>query len=88
MVGFCVYFNIPAFSPPKKSMKQQRKTRFLLPRFSIKFSFFFPIFLPSVTLVTAKNQHRCWKARVARTRARVLPSLLTSLFPFAWVTAW
>ena len=30
---------------------------------SIKFS----VFSPSVTLVTAKNQHRCWKAR-AHTR--------------------
>ena len=69
-------------------MKQQRKTRFLLLLFSKKSSFFFPIFLLSVTLVTAKNQHRCWKARAARTRARVLPSLLTSLFTFAWVTAW
>ena len=42
----------------------------------------------NVTLVTAKKQHRCWKARAARTRARVLPSLLTSLFPFAWMTTW
>ena len=88
MVGFCACFNIPAFSPPEKSMKQQRKKRFLLLLFSKKISFFFPIFLLSVTLVTAKNQHRCWKARAARTRARVLPSLLTSLFTFAWVTAW
>ena len=65
-------------------MKQQRKTRFLLLLFSKKSSFFFPIFLPSVTLVTAKNQHCCWKARDARTRARVLPSLPTSLFTLAW----
>ena len=42
----------------------------------------------TVTLVTAKNQHRCWKVRAAHTRARVLPSLLTSLFPFTWVTTW
>ena len=45
-------------------------------------------YLKTVTLVTAKNQHRCWKARAARTRARVLSSLLTSLFPFAWATTW
>ena len=25
-------------------------------------------FITSVTLVTAKNQHRCWKARATRTR--------------------
>ena len=69
-------------------MKKQRKTRFLLLLFSQKTSFFFPIFLPSVTLVTAKNQHCCWKARDARTRARGVPSLLSSLFTFTWVTAW
>ncbi len=33
---------------------------------SIKFS----VFSPSVTLVTAKNQHRCWKARALRVRGR------------------
>ena len=69
-------------------MEEQGKTRFLLPLSSKKSSFLLSFFTSGVILVTAKNQHRCWKARAARTRARVLPSLLTSLFPFAWVTAW
>ena len=38
----------------KKCFKAQLTLEFL--RISL------PIFLPSVTLVTAKNQHRCWKA--------------------------
>ena len=33
---------------------------------SIKFS----VFSPSVTLVTAKNQHRCWKARALHAYTR------------------
>ncbi len=69
-------------------MEEQGKTRFLLPLSSKKSSFLLSFFTSGVTLVTAKNQRRCWKARVTRTRVSILPSLLTSLFTFAWVTAW
>ena len=62
-----------------------KRTKFLIP---LHFIDILHLTEKNVTLVTAKNQHRCWKARAARTRARVLPSLLTSLFPFAWVTTW
>ena len=69
-------------------MEEQGKTRFLLPLFSKKSSFLLSFFTSGVTLVTAKKQHRCWKARATRTRVSILPSLLPSLFTFAWVIAW
>ena len=39
---------------------------------SIKFS----VFSPSVTLVTAKNQHRCWKARALHVRTKRLNEII------------
>ncbi len=52
------------------TMEQQRKTRFLLLLFQKESSFLLSFFTLRVTLVTAKNQHRCWKARATRVREK------------------
>ena len=59
---------------PHKIDGRTGKTRFLLPLSSKKSSFLLSFFTSGVILVTAKNQHRCWKARVTRTRVSILPS--------------
>ena len=51
-------------------MEQQRETRFLLLFFQKKSSFLLSFFTLRVTLVTAKNKHRCWKARATRVREK------------------
>ena len=55
------------FNPHKQGRKYLEKLPFLI----YIFHYFEVLFSPSVTLVTAKNQHRCWKARAyARTRRK------------------
>ena len=69
------YFNRQKEEVPQIALESSAQIVFLCgltPRF---YSTFFlvigGVFSPSVTLVTAKNQHRCWKAR-AYIRARGL----------------
>ena len=70
----------------QKSMETRGKSAFFRPSFLGISSFFsliylvflsikFSVFSPSVTLVTAKNQHRCWKARALHVRTRRLNRL-------------
>ena len=63
----------------KNQWKREGKVRFSglrfwrFPLFFLWFTLFsFPKNTPSVTLVTAKNQHRCWKARALRVRTKRL----------------
>ena len=69
------YFNRQKEEVPQIAMEGSAQIVLLCgltPRFCSKFFLcFWDIFSPSVTLVTAKNQHRCWKAR-AYIRARGL----------------
>ena len=51
-------------------MKEQRKKGLLPLCFSLFLGFIALIWETSVTLVTAKNQHRCWKARATRVREK------------------
>ena len=46
------------YNPPQHHQKHLEKPQFLAYFFSVSK----PYILPSVTLVTAKNLHRCWKA--------------------------
>ena len=61
-------------------MKEQRKKGLLPLCFSLFLGFIALIWETSVTLVTAKNKHRCWKARATRVRekVRLSPPLLLS----------
>ena len=54
---------------PNHDGTTKRNTLFA-PLFSKKSSFLLSFFTLRVTLVTAKNQHRCWKARATRVREK------------------
>ena len=71
----------------QKSMETRGKSAFFRPSFLGISSFFsliylvflsikFSVFSPSVTLVTAKNQHRCWKARALHVRTKRLNEII------------
>ena len=69
-------FNKLAIYPLQNAESWQRKTRWLDLHFV-----YFPLlfrhhFITSVTLVTAKKQHRCWKARATRTREEFFSCVL------------
>ena len=47
-----------------------KRNALFAPLFSKNSSFLLPFFTLRVTLVTAKKQHRCWKARATRVREK------------------
>ncbi len=63
-----MYFNNPRTIQCRISMKEQRKKGLLPLCFSFFLGFIALILDTSVTLVTAKNKHRCWNARYACAR--------------------
>ena len=63
-----MYFNNLRTIQCRISMKEQRKKGLLPLCFSFFLGFIALILDTSVTLVTAKNKHRCWNARYACAR--------------------
>ena len=64
---FKIYFNSLVISTPKFDGMWEGNTLYHLSSYShlvLNSVHFLRIYTPSVTLVTAKNQHRCWKARI------------------------
>ena len=64
------FFNNKAIRVLYIRLTCQQKSRFVLLHFAKFLSLSSPISSLGVTLVTAKKQHRCWKARATRTREK------------------
>ena len=80
---FCIEFNNQVIWGNENQWKREGKACFSGLHFEVFRLFFlwFTLFFflhnaSSVTLVTAKIQHRCWKARALRVRTRILNMIL------------
>ena len=82
-----VYFNNSVIKPLKRRDFGNAKHAGTTSVFVYLSSLFRHYFITSVTLVTAKNQHRCWKARAQHARVRLreknfsFPTLSAPLTP-------
>ena len=71
------FLTIKTYKGWKIGTKHNSSTQFLSEIWADILPSICSIFIARVTLVTAKNRHRCWKAR-ARTRVREIPKFTRS----------